>query len=161
MLAWSCSKSFKLDFNSPWTKDFQRYKLSLAIWCKELTHWKDPDAGKDWRQEEKGATEDKMVQLSSFQLLACVQLFATSWTAPCQASLSITNSGAYSNSCPLSWWFHLAIASFVIPFSHLQSFPASGSFQISQFFTSGGRSTGVAASASVLPMNIQDWLPLG
>ena len=69
--------------------------------------------------------------------------------------------GAYSNSCPSSWWCHPTISSSVFPFSScLQSFPASGSFQISQFFTSGGQSIGVSASASVLPMNIQDWFPL-
>ena len=64
----------------------------------------------------------------------------------------------YSNSCPSSWWCHPTIWSSVIPFSsHLQSFPASGSFQMSQFFSSGGQSIGVSTSASVLPMNIQDW----
>ena len=68
----------------------------------------------------------------------------------------------YSNSCPLSQWCHLTISSSVVPFtSCLQSFPASGSFPRSQFFTSGGQIIGVAASASVLPMNIQDWFPLG
>ena len=68
----------------------------------------------------------------------------------------------YSNSCPLSWWYHPSISSSVIPFSsHLQSFPASGSFPVSQLFVSGGQSIGVSASASVLPMNIQDWFPLG
>ena len=66
----------------------------------------------------------------------------------------------YSNSCPLRWWCHPTILSSVIPFSsRLQSFPASGSFQM--FFTSGGQSIGVSALASVLPMNIQDWFPLG
>ena len=70
--------------------------------------------------------------------------------------------GAYSNSCPLSWWCHSTISSSVFPFSScLQSFPASGSFPLSQFFTSGGQSIGVSASVSVLPMNIQDWFPLG
>ena len=70
--------------------------------------------------------------------------------------------GVYSNSCPLSWWCHPTISSSVIPFSsHLQSFSASGSFPVSQFFLSGGQSIGVSASASVLPMNIQDWSPLG
>ena len=65
---------------------------------------------------------------------------------------------ACSNSRPLSRWCHPTISSFVIPFSsHLQYFPASGSFQMSQFFKSGGQSTGASASASVLPMNIQDW----
>ena len=69
---------------------------------------------------------------------------------------------AYSNSCPSSWWCHPTISSSVIPFSScLQSFPASGSFPMSQFFSSGGQSVGDSASASVLPMNIQDWFPLG
>ena len=70
--------------------------------------------------------------------------------------------GACSNSCTLSQWCHPTISSSVIPLSsRLQSFPASGSFQMSQFFTSGGQSIGVSASASVLPMNIHDWFPLG
>ena len=70
--------------------------------------------------------------------------------------------GVYSNSCPLSWWCHPTISSSVGPFfSCLQSFSGSGSLQMSQFFTSGGQSIGVSASASVLPMNIQDWFPLG
>ena len=69
---------------------------------------------------------------------------------------------AYSNSCPLSWWCHPTISSSVVPFSSCpQSFPASGSFQMSQLFTLGGQSIGVSASASVLPMNTQDWSPLG
>jgi len=68
----------------------------------------------------------------------------------------------YSDSCPLSQWCHPTILSSVIPFSScLQSFPASGSFQMSQLFASGGQSIGVSASTSVLPMNIQDWLFLG
>ena len=69
---------------------------------------------------------------------------------------------AYLNSCPLSQWCHPTISSSVIPFSPcLQSFPASGSFQMSQVFASGGQSTGVSASASVLLMSIQNWFPLG
>ena len=68
----------------------------------------------------------------------------------------------YSNSCPLSQWCYPVIPSSVIPFSScLQSFPASGSFPMSQFFTSGSQSIGASASASALPMNIQDWFPLG
>ena len=70
--------------------------------------------------------------------------------------------GVYPNSCPLSQWCHLTISSPVIPFlSCLQSFPTSGSFQMSQLFTSGGQSTGISASTSALPMNTQDWSPLG
>ena len=69
---------------------------------------------------------------------------------------------ACSNSCPLSWWCHPTISSSVVPFSsHLQYFPASWSFPRSQFFTLGGQSIGALASASVLPMNIHDWFPLG
>ena len=69
---------------------------------------------------------------------------------------------AYSNSCALSRWCHPTISSCVIPFSScLQSFPASGSSPMSHFFTSGGQCIGVSASASVLPVNIQDWFPLG
>ena len=70
--------------------------------------------------------------------------------------------GVYSNSCLLNWWCHPTISSSVVPFfSHLQSLSASGSIPVSQFFTSGGQSTGASASASVLPMNIQGWFPLG
>ena len=68
----------------------------------------------------------------------------------------------YSNSCPLSQWCHPTISSSVISFSsHRQSFPTSGSFQMSQLFTSGSQSIGVSASTSLLPMNTQDWSPLG
>ena len=67
----------------------------------------------------------------------------------------------HPNSCPLSWWCHPSISSSVIPFSSRpQSFPASGSFQMSQLFASGGQSIGVSASTSVLPMKTQDWSPL-
>ena len=68
----------------------------------------------------------------------------------------------YSNSCPLSWWCHPTISSSVTPFSSCpQSLPASGSFPMSQLFPSGGQSIGVSASISVLPVNTQDWSPLG
>ena len=70
--------------------------------------------------------------------------------------------GVYLNSCPLSWWCHPTISFSVFPFSPcLQSFPASGSFQMSQLFALCGQSIGVSASTSVLPMNTQDWSPLG
>ena len=76
---------------------------------------------------------------------------------PCSSPTSRVD----SNSCPLSQWCHPTISSSVVPFSScLQSLPASGSFQQSQFFASGGQRIGVSASASVLPMNIQDWFPL-
>ena len=69
--------------------------------------------------------------------------------------------GVYSNSCPLSWWCHPTNSSSIIPFSSCpQSFPASGSFPMSQFFAFGGQSIRVSASTSVLPMNTQEWSPL-
>ena len=99
-------------------------------------------------------------QFSSVQSLSCVRLFVTPWTAARQASLSITNS--HPNPCPLSRWCHPTITFSVVPFSScLQSFPASESFQMSQLLPSGGQSIGVAASASVFPVNTQDWSPLG
>jgi len=92
-----------------------------------------------------------------------VGLFVTQWTAAHQASLSITNSQSLPKLMSIeSWWCHPTISSSVIPFSsRLQSFPASGSFQINQFFASGGQNIEVSASTSVLPMNIQHWFPLG
>ena len=108
------------------------------LWPRDAKSWligKDPDAGKDWRQKEKGVAEDERASPTS---------------------------EAYPNSCPLSWWCHSIISSSVVPFSScLQSFPASGSLQMSQFFTSGGQSIGASVSASVLAMNIQYWFPLG
>ena len=101
-------------------------------------------------------------QFSSVQLLSHARLFVTPWTAAHQASLCITNSQGPPK--PMS-------IKLVMPSNHLilfcplssclQSFPASGSFPVSQFFALGGQSIGFSASASVLPMNIQDWFPLG
>ena len=94
--------------------------------------------------------------------LSCVRLFATPWTVARKASHPSPTPGVYSNSCLSSQWCHPAISSSVIPFSSCpQSFPASGSFPMSQLSTWGGQRIGVAASASVLPMNTQDWSPLG
>ena len=138
---------------------------------------KDPDAEKDCRQEEMRTTEDEMVgwyhlfnghelsklremvkdrearctAVGSVQSLSCVLLFAAPWTTAHQASLSITNSQSFLKLIPIeSQWCHPTISSSVFPFSsHLQSFPASGSFQMSQFFTSGGQNIGASALASV------------
>ena len=103
-----------------------------------------------------------MNQFSSVQLLSCVQLFGTHGLWHAKLSCPSPTPRACSNSCPLSRWCHPTISSSVIPFSScLQSFLASGSFPMSQFFPSGGQRIGVSASASVLPMNIHDWFPLG
>ena len=98
---------------------------------------------------------------SSVQLLILVWLFGPHGVQHARPPCLSPTLGVYPNSCPLSQWCHLTISSSVIPFSHLQSFPASGSFPMGQLFVSGGQSIGISASASVLPMNIQDWFPLG
>ena len=92
----------------------------------------------------------------------CVWLFVIPWTAACQASLSITNSWSLPKLMSIELVMPSKHLSSVVPFfSCLQSFPASGSFQMSQLLATGGQSIGVSASASVLPMNIQDLFPLG
>ena len=106
-----------------------------------------------------GRRAKNKVQFSSVQSLSRVQLFATPWTAACQASLSITNS--WSPPKPMSIEWVMPSNHLILPFSYCpQSFPGSGSFQMSQLFTSGGQNIGVSASTSVLPMNTQDWSPL-
>ena len=105
---------------------------------KSCLIWKGPDVGEDWRQEEKGATEDEMAGWHH-QLLELAQTHGSS-----------------------SQWCHPTISSSAVPFSScLQSSPASGSFLMSPFFTSHGQSIRASASASVLPMIIQNWFPLG
>ena len=103
----------------------------------------------------------KKIVVVVVQLLSHVRLFATPWTAVDHASLFFTISWGFFNSCPLSPWCHPTISSSVISFCFcLQSFPASGSFQLSQIFASCGQSIEASPSASVLPMNIQGWFPL-
>ena len=103
-----------------------------------------------------------LLQFSSVRSLSHVWLFATPWTAADQAPCPSPTPGVHPNSCPVSRWCHPTISSSVIPLSScLQSLPASGSFQMSQLFASGGQSIGVSASTSVLPTNTQDWSPLG
>ena len=100
--------------------------------------------------------------ISSVQSLRHVRLFATTWTTAHQASLSITNSQSLLKLIPSSQLYHPTISfSVVLVSSCLQSFPASGYFPTSQFFTLDGQSIGASASVSVLPMNIQSWFPLG
>ena len=102
-----------------------------------------------------------IVNVCSVQLLSHVLLFGTPWTTACQASLFVTNSWSLLKLKSIKSLMPSTISSSVVPFSHLQSFSASGSFPVSQFFSSGGQSIGASASASVLPMNIQDWFPSG
>ena len=101
-------------------------------------------------------------ELRVSSVLSHVRPFATPWITTHQASLSFTNFQSLLKFKFITQWCHPTISSSVIPFfSCLQSFPASGSFPVNQFFASGGQSIGASASASVLPMNIQDWFPLG
>ena len=103
------------------------------------------------------------VKVSSVQF-SCSFLSDSLWYHILQCNMlpcpSLTP-GAYSNSCPSSPWWHQTISSSVVPFSsHFQSFLASGSFPMGQYFSSGGQSIGVPVSVSALPVNIQDWFPL-
>ena len=99
----------------------------------------------------------------SVQSLSCVWLFAIPWTTQhARPACPSPTPRVYPNPCPLTRWCHLTISTSVVPFSScLQSFPTSGSFQMSQLLASGGQSTGVSDPASVFPTNIQDWFPLG
>ena len=101
-------------------------------------------------------------RISSVQSLSCFQLLRPHGLQHTRLPCPSPTSKTYSNSCPSSQWCHPTISSSVVPFSScIQSFPASGCFPMSRFFASGGQSIGFSASASVLPMNIQDWSPLG
>ena len=96
------------------------------------------------------------------QLLSCVRLFVTHGLQHTRPPCPPPTPRAWTDSYPLSQWCHTLISSSVVSFSScLQSFPASGSFPISRLFTAGSQSIDVSASASVLPMNIQGWFPLG
>ena len=112
-----------------------------------------------FKNNQSTNVETLSFQFSSVHLLSCVWPHRLQQTRlPC----SSPTPRVYSNSGPSSQWCHPTISFSVIPFSsYLQSFPSSESFPLSQFFTSSGQSIGVSASASVLPMNIQDWFPLG
>ena len=133
-----------------------------------------------WDQKESHMTEQHSFSLSKTtlknnkMLITGISLFSSGQLLSHSASLQpyglqharspcpSPTPGVYSNSCPLSPWCHPTTSSPVVPFSSCpQSFPASGSFPMSQLFTSGGQSIGVSASVSVPPMNMQSWFPLG
>ena len=130
-------------FLSPWTSNTSSNILTLSQWLCSVFHW-------DIRNYS--------VQFSRSVMSNSLRPHGLQHARPPCPS---PTPEVYSNSCPSSWWCHPTISSSVIPFSPLQSFPESGSFQMSQFFASGGQSIGISASASVLPMNIQDWFSLG
>ena len=139
-----------MQFNIKWTQSKHRQKSQIDISPKKITDGQE--------------THEKMLNITNYSVQFSRSVVSNSLRShrlyhtrlPC---LSPTP-GTYWNSCPLSEWCHLTISSSVIPFSSCpQSLPASGSFQMSHHFTSGGQSIGVSASASVLPMNTQDWSP--
>ena len=128
-------------------------------WAKDLNrHFSKENTQRTWK------VLSWIIQFSSVQFTHSV-MSSSLWShepqhtrLPCPSPTP----GVYPNSCPLGWWCHPTISSSVVPFSPCpRSFPASGAFQMSQFFTTGGQSIGVSALASVPPMNTQDWFPLG
>ena len=157
--------------------DMSLSKLQELVMDREA--WRDPVHGvsKSWIQlsnwteliHVKTEAQSNLSKIITSRwicaLMSHVAMSDSLWPHGLQRSrppCSSPTPGVYSNSCPLNWWCHPTISSSVIPFSSfLLSFPASGSFQMSQFFTSGGQNFGVSGLASVLPMNIQDWFPLG
>ena len=169
MLVRLCSKSCMLSFSIMWTKNFQMSKMGLKK--AEEPEFKLPTfAGSQRKQGNSRKTYTSvllptlkpLMVFSQVQLLSHVWLFATHEPQHTRPPCPSPTPGVYPNPCPLSRWCHPTISSSVVPFSSCpQSFPASGSFPMSQLFTSGGQNIGVSAWVSVLPMNTQDWSPLG
>ena len=156
----------------PWKQRLYLVHLYLQL-LQDVCTWLMPHISRlgEWGDQNKFLMSSWLkgckfssVQISSVQFSHSVVFDSLRPSGLQQARLPCPSPipRVYSNSCSLSWWYHPTISSFVIPFSScLQSFPASGSFPMSQLFASGGQSIGVSASASVLPMNIQDEFPLG
>ena len=162
---------YKSGFN--WgNRTSRRYALIFIV-----RHW----LFRRWELAGQAQNLQGRLELLSVSYSFCPQEELLQWSSSVQFSCSVMSNSlqphgpqharppcpsptprVYPNSCSLSHWCHPTISSSVIPFSSCpQSFPTSGSFQMSQLFTSGGQSIGVSASTSVLPMNIQDWFPLG
>ena len=137
----------------------------MAVKALSLHHWASRKFPTSFVSTEFSWSQLFVLLVQGIQFSSVTQLCLTLWPhglqfarLPCPSPAP----AACSNSCPSSWWCHSTISSSIIPFSScLQSFPASGSFPVSQFFASCGQSIGASASASILPMNIQDWFPLG
>ena len=146
-------------FTSHWTTTTRAFAICLcrcSCWPSIL-----PEANSGWRVRHS-VLQGNWWNRSFSQFSHSVMFDSLRPDGLQHTRLPCPTPGAWSNSCPSCRWCHLIISSSVIPFSSsLQSFPASGSFPMSQFFTSGGQSIGASASASVLPVNIQDWFPLG
>ena len=151
------------DPDEPWVSRAHASGPPSARGCPQAFGW-------TWRVDPRSTHfETKNIrrlcllfQFTSFQSLSRVWPFKTHGQQHVRPPCPLPTPGACSNSCPLSQWCHPTISSSVVPFSScLQSYLASGSFPVSQFFASGGQTIGASASASTLPMNIQDWFLLG
>ena len=131
--------------------------------CNNVFFWiRSWNRKKKRHYSKKFQSMNKVYLFSSVQLISPFQLWDPHGLQHSRPPCPSPTPRVSSNSCPLSRWCHPTISSSVIPFSScLQSFPASGSFPVSQLFASGGQNFGVSSSASVLPMTIQDWFPLG
>ena len=140
---------------NPWGKN-------SSCWPQVVSYLHSSHSYEDWSLQRICFYRTFLIpKLLSVQSFSCVWLYATWWTAARQASLSVTNSSSLFKPMSIQWWCHSTISCSAVPFSScLLSFPKSGSFQMSPFFTSGSQSIGISASASVLPVNIQDWFPL-
>ena len=139
----------------PWSQLLSTYLFCFLLFRQRIIKKRFGNPGK-W------SSHLSFIWFSSVHSLSQVWLFVIPWISAHQVSLSITNSWGLLKLMAIDWWCHPTISSSIIPFSScLQSFPATESFTMSQFFISGGQSIGVSASASVLPMNIQNWFPLG
>ena len=148
ILEWVAISSSRKSF---WPRDQTQFSCVSCIDRWVPYHWA--------MRETHLKIQFSSVQFSCLVVSDSLQPHEPQHTRPSCPSLT---PGVHPNSCPLSWWCHPNISSSVIPFSFCpQSFPASGSSQMSQLFASGGQSIGVSASASVLPMNTHDWSPLG
>ena len=140
-------------FGTPWIILFQD-PLSMGFFQARILEWVAISFSRGCSLP-RCQTHISSVQFSHSAVSSSLQFHGLQQARlPCQSPAP----GACPTSCPSSPWCHLSISSFVVPFSfYFQSFPASGTFQMSQFFTSGGQSIGASASASVFPINIQDW----
>ena len=137
---------------------------SQQPWCQQWLRSSGAGGASHWAQPPGDSTafwgcKGSAVQFSRSVVSNSLQLYEPQHARP---PCPPPTPGVYPDPCPFSQWCHSTISSSLVPFSSCpQSFPASGSFQMSQLFPSGGQSIGVSASTSVLPMNTQDWSPLG
>ena len=164
-----CCRTVKTAWNSQWLHGLPFRMLSFLFLPHSPSHlnincyFSEPRKGGLEKQLEIKQSPEIQCRLNccAAQSLSPERLFVTTQTVKTGSSVLHCLPELAQIHCPLSWWCQPTISSSVVPFSHLQSFPASGSFTVSQLFTSGGQSIRGSASASVLPMNTQGWSPLG